>query len=46
LSTTNPTRTDPRSKPGLSSERPANIRLSHGTALMTSSDERLKKINL
>jgi hypothetical protein len=31
LSTTNPTWTDPGSKPGLSGERPAPNRLSHGT---------------
>jgi hypothetical protein len=32
LSTTNPTWTDPGSKPGLRGERPATSRLSHGTA--------------
>jgi hypothetical protein len=32
LSTTNPTWTDPGSNPGLSGERPASNRLSHGTA--------------
>jgi hypothetical protein len=32
LSTTNPTWTDPGSKPGLRGERPAANRLSHGTA--------------
>jgi hypothetical protein len=31
-STTNPTRIDPGSKPGLRGERPATNRLSHGTA--------------
>jgi hypothetical protein len=31
LSTTNPTRTDPGSKPGLRGERPVANRLSHGT---------------
>jgi hypothetical protein len=33
LSTTNPTWTDPESKPGARSERPTTNRLSHGTAL-------------
>jgi hypothetical protein len=33
LSTTNPTSTDPGSKPGLRGGRPATNRLSHGTAL-------------
>jgi hypothetical protein len=33
LSTTNPTWTDPGSNTGLRGERPANNRLSHGTAL-------------
>ena len=33
LSTTNPTRTDPGSNPGLRGKRPATNRLSHGTAL-------------
>ena len=33
LSTTNPTWTDPESKPGLRGERPATNRLSHDTAL-------------
>jgi hypothetical protein len=32
LSTTNPTWTDPGSNPGLSGERPATNRLSHGMA--------------
>jgi hypothetical protein len=32
LSTKNPTWTDPGSNPGLSGERPATNRLSHGTA--------------
>jgi hypothetical protein len=32
LSTTNPARTDPGSKPGLRGETPATSRLSHGTA--------------
>jgi hypothetical protein len=32
LSTTNPTRTDPGSNPGLRGGRPATNRLSHGTA--------------
>jgi hypothetical protein len=32
LSTTNPTRTDSGSKPGLQGGRPATNRLSHGTA--------------
>ena len=35
LSTTNPTRTDPGSNLGLRGERPANNRLSHGTARLT-----------
>jgi hypothetical protein len=34
LPTTNPTWTDPRSKPGLRGERPATNRLSHGTVLV------------
>jgi hypothetical protein len=34
LSTTNPTWTDPGSKPGLSGERRVTNRLSHGTALI------------
>jgi hypothetical protein len=34
LSTTNPTRTQPGSKPGLCGERPATNLLSHGTARM------------
>jgi hypothetical protein len=33
LSTTNPTRPDPGSNPGLRGEKPATNRLSHGTAL-------------
>jgi hypothetical protein len=33
LSTTNPTWTDPRSKPDLRGGRPAANRLSHGTAV-------------
>jgi hypothetical protein len=33
LPTTNPTRTDPGSNPGLRGERPATNSLSHGTAL-------------
>jgi hypothetical protein len=36
LSTTNPTWTDPGSNPGLRDERPANNRLSHGTAFQQS----------
>jgi hypothetical protein len=36
LSTTNPTWTDPGSKPGLRGERPATNRLSHGTDLQLS----------
>jgi hypothetical protein len=32
LSTTNPTRTDPGSNPGLRRDRPATSRLKHGTA--------------
>jgi hypothetical protein len=35
LSTTNPTWTDPGSKPGLRSGRPATNRLSHDTAILT-----------
>ena len=34
LSTTNPTWTDPGSKPSLHGGRPATNRLSHGTALL------------
>jgi hypothetical protein len=34
LSTTNPTWTDPGSKPGLRGGRPLTNRLSHGTALV------------
>jgi hypothetical protein len=35
LSTTNPTRIDPGTNPGLRGERPATNRLSHGTACST-----------
>jgi hypothetical protein len=34
FSTTNPTWTDPGSKPGLRGGRPATNRLSHGTAIL------------
>jgi hypothetical protein len=40
LSTTNPTWTDPGSNPGLRGERPASNRLSHGTAPMSSMQQR------
>ena len=35
FSTTNPTRTDRESNPGLRGDRPATNRLSHGTTLQT-----------
>jgi hypothetical protein len=46
LSTTNPTWTDPGSKPGLRGERPATNRLSHGTAGLRVKKALLKKIKL
>jgi hypothetical protein len=38
LSTTNPTWIDPGANPGLCGERPATNRLSHGTAVVLTSD--------
>ena len=41
LPTTNPTRTDPGSNPGLCGERPVTNRLSHGTAMQVVKGQRL-----
>jgi hypothetical protein len=46
LSTKNPTLTDPGSNPGLRGERPANNRLSHGTAINALTGTRNTKCSL